>query len=444
MKTSNWLTRNSIKLFGREGRRLHQRQVAIVAWCLYDWAAASFSIIVTTFIFATYFTTKIAENEIIGTYQWANAASIAGVIIALTSPLFGAIADHGGHHKRWLFCFSALAIISTSLLWFAYPSHETIYYTLVCVVLGTIGFEVALVFYNAFLPNLVSKRYLGRVSGWGWGAGYLGGITALSIALIFFIRSNPAWLNRETAEQIRICGPFVGIWYALFSLPMFFLVPGISSKANPLPQAIRSGWRELLSTLKKMPQEKNILIYLIAHMIYTDGLNTLFAFGGIYAAGTYGLTFEEVILFGITMNITAGLGAISLGWMDDFMGSKVTVITSLVFLTLLGIPILFLHDKYVFWVAALALSIFVGPVQSASRSLMVRLIASKSTSTEMFGLYALSGKITAFIGPWLLGMMTLAFHSQRVGMATVLVFFALGAVLMLPVRIPKSDVLADH
>ena len=414
---------------------LRHRKTAIAAWCLYDWAAASFSIIVTTFIFATYFTTKVAENQIIGTYQWANAASLAGIIIALSSPLFGAIADHGGHHKRWLLVFTLIAVISTAFLWFAYPQREAVYYTLLCVVVGTIGFEVALVFYNAFLPHLVSHKYLGRVSGWGWGAGYLGGIAALSIALIVFIRSNPNWLNRETAEQIRICGPFVGLWFLIFSLPLFFLVPDINTPVHPLPQAVRAGWRELLSTLKKLPQEKNILLYLIAHMIYTDGLNTLFAFGGIYAAGTYGLSFEEVIIFGITMNITAGLGAISLAWLDDLLGSKATVLVSLVFLVILGIPILFLHDKYVFWVAALAICVFVGPVQSASRSLMVRLIATKSTSTEMFGLYALSGKITAFIGPWLLGLMTLTFHSQRVGMATVLIFFAVGALLLLPVRV---------
>jgi len=138
------------------------------------------------------------------------------------------------------------------------------------------------------------------------------------------------------------------------------------------------------------------------------------------------------------MNITAGSGAIILGWMDDLLGSKLTVIVSLIFLTILGIPLLFLHDKYIFWGMALFLCIFVGPVQSASRSIMVHLIANKSTSSEMFGLYALSGKITAFIGPWMLGFMTLTFGTQRVGMATVLVFFAIGALLLIPVKVEKN------
>src|SRR3990167_929179 len=167
----------------RRGDCLQRHTRSIIAWCLYDSAAASFSIIVTTFIFATYFTTKVAENEIIGTYQWANAIAIAGIIIALTSPLFGAIADYGGHHKRWLLFFTMLSIISAALLWFAYPNVQSVYFTLTSMVIGTIGLEVGLVFYNAFLVYLAPKDYVGRLSGWGGGCGYLGGIIALSLAL---------------------------------------------------------------------------------------------------------------------------------------------------------------------------------------------------------------------------------------------------------------------
>jgi UMF1 family MFS transporter len=420
-----------------------KRWPAIFAWCLYDWACSSFSIIVMTFIFATYFTTRIAENEIIGTYQWANASSFAGLIVALSSPLFGAIADYGGHHKRWLFFFTIICVISTALLWFAYPNTHSVYLTLTCLIVGTIGLEVGMVFYNAFLSKLAPKEYLGRISGWGWGSGYIGGIIALSMALIFFVKWNIFSLNPQTSAQIRICGPFAAMWYALFSLPLFFLVPKLSSTSAPLREAIVKGGLELIRTIKKLPQEKNILFFLIARMIYADGLNTLFIFGGIYAAGTYGLSFEEVLLFGITMNIAAGLGAVCLAWMDDWVGSKVTISISLVFLIILGIPVLTLHDKYQFWIAALLLCLFVGPAQSASRSLMVRLISNKETATEMFGLYALSGRITAFVGPWLLGMITVAFNSQRMGMATELVFFAIGGILLIPVKLPLETVTSN-
>jgi MFS transporter, UMF1 family len=406
----------------------------LATWCLYDWACAAFPSIVTTFIFATYFTTTVAKNEITGTYQWANATSIAGVLIALMSPLFGAIADFAGYHKRWLFFFTALCVVSTSALWFAYPTNQSAYYMLTCVILGTVGLEIALVFYNSFLPYLVSPQYLGRISGWGWGCGYLGGILALSIALLLFIKSNFSWLNFATFEQVRICGPFVALWYIIFSIPFFMIVPEIPTAMSSMPHAIKSGIKELVRTVKDLPKDKNILLYLVSHMIYTDGLNTLFAFGGIYAAGTYHLSFIQILLFGISMNITAGIGAIALAWVDDYIGSKMTVMISLICLSIFGIPLLLLHNKYMFWFFALVLCLFVGPAQSASRSLMVRLMPGEETKAEMFGLYALSGKITAFIGPWVLGTVTLYFHNQRAGMATVLIFFVIGALSLIPVK----------
>lgn len=415
--------------------RNNKLMISIGAWCLYDWASSAFSTIVMTFVFAIYFTTTVASNKIMGTYQWANATAISGVVIALLSPLCGAIADYGGHHKRWLFSFTLLCIISCAMLWFAYPAQTFLYYILTFVILGNIGLEVGFVFYNAYLPYLAPKPFLGRISGWGWGSGYIGGILALTIALVVFLHGKPTWLDHRTFEQVRICGPFVAVWIFVFSLPLFFLMEDIPSNSYPLKRAIIAGSKELLSTLKKLPQEKNIFIYLFAHMIYADGLNTLFAFGGIYAAGTYGFTLDQALLFGISMNITAGIGAILLGWMDDYFGSKLTILVSLVFLVLLGAPLLVLEDKYIFWAFALFLGLFVGPVQSASRSLMTRLIETRSTATEMFGLYALSGKITAFIGPWLLGMITLTFGSQRLGMATVLVFFVVGGLLLLPVKV---------
>ncbi len=409
----------------------------IAAWCAYDSGCASFSIIVTTFIFSTYFTTSVAKNSIIGTYQWANAAALAGLIIAITAPLFGAISDYAGQHKRWLGFFTLVSIVSTGLLWFAYPDTKSVYLTLTLVVIGTVGYEIAQVFYNTFLSILAPPNYIGRISGWGWGCGYLGGIVALTLALFAFVKFNWLGLDTKTAEQIRICGPYVAIWYFTFALPLFIFVPETPIKNANIKLAFKEGSKKWLATLKILPKEKNIFIYLAAHMIYTDGLNTLFAFGGIYAAGTYGLNFEQVLLFGITMNIAAGIGAMSLAWLDDWLGAKETLIISLICLFVLGIPILFLHDKYLFWICALFLCLFVGPVQSASRSLMVHLVADKETSGEMFGLYALSGRISAFIGPWLLGALTLLFNSQRVGMASILFFFVAGILLLAFVKKPN-------
>jgi UMF1 family MFS transporter len=412
--------------------KLSASRAQLLAWAFYDWASSAFPIIVTTFVFATYFTTHVAANEIQGTYQWATATAIAGVMIAILSPIFGSIADHGGHHKRWLIFFTLLSALFTALLWFAYPQVTFIKSTLVCVVLGTICLEIAVVFYNSFLPHLAPQKYLGRISGWAWGLGYLGGIISLSIALFGFIQNPPAWLNLQTAEQVRICALLTAVWYLIFSLPLFIAVPDTESTGIKPLAAVKKGFKDLVLTLKQLSNQKNLTLYLIAHLIYADGLNTLFAFGGIYAAGTFGMDLSHVILFGITMNLSAGLGAIVLAWIDDYLGSKATILISLFFLITLGVPLLFVHETWLFWSIALTLAIFIGPVQAASRSLMARLTPLEK-STEMFGLYAFSGKITAFMGPWLLGLLTYFFHSQRAGMGSILLFFLVGALLMLKV-----------
>jgi UMF1 family MFS transporter len=410
---------------------------SLLAWCLYDWAASGFPIIVTTFIFATYFTSKVAANEIIGTYQWAMASAMAGVLVAVFSPIFGAIADYRGRPKRWLFFFTMLCVLGSALLWFAYPAEQYSYYTLFCVVLGTIGLEIALVFYNAFLPRIVPPQFLGRVSGCAWGAGYFGGIIILSIALFGFVKAEPSFLDVSTAGHVRICGPLVALWFFIFCLPLFYFLQDESKNHYPLKIAIRLGLQELWTTIKNVRAQKNIFIYLLAHLIYIDGLNTLFAFGGIYAAGTFHMSLTEVILFGIAMNVAAGIGAISLAWIDDWVGSKPTILISLFFMIIFGSIILFVNDAKWFWVSGLALSLFFGPVQAASRALMARLV-DPNKSTEMFGLYAFSGRITAFIGPWLLGLTTLYFHNQRAGMATIILFFIVGGILMCYVREPKK------
>jgi len=411
---------------------------AIISWCIYDWANSAFPVIVTTFIFAAYFTRKIASNEIIGTHQWGNAIALAGLGITLLSPIFGAIADYSGKRKQWLGFFTFIVILSSALLWYAYPSINYINTTLATVILGTLGLEIGMVFYNSMLPSLAPPNYLGRISGWSWSLGYLGGLVALIIALFGFVKGEPHWLNTTTAEQIRICGPFIALWFAVFSIPLFLFVPNYGINNYKLKQSISYGLHDLMKTIKTLPQQKNIFLYLIAHMIYIDGLNTIFAFGGIYAAGTFGMSMSDIILFGIVMNIAAGVGAAIMAWMDDLIGSKPTILCSLIALIFLSINIVLVHTKFWFWILGTCLCLFVGPVQSASRTLMARLI-EKDNATEMFGLYAFSGKVTTFMGPWILGMATLSFNSQRVGMATVILFFILGGTLLWFVREPKKD-----
>jgi UMF1 family MFS transporter len=295
------------------------------------------------------------------------------------------------------------------------------------------------VFYNAMLPELVTKSRLGRLSGWAWGIGYAGGLACLVIALFVFIQPAvpPFGLSKAAAEHVRATALLAAVWFAVFTVPLLLWTPDRPRTGTALGPAIRGGVRTLLGTLRHIRSYRACALFLIAQMIYTDGLNTLFAFGGIYAAGTFRMPLDEVLMFGIALNVSAGLGSAAFAWVDDRIGSKTTIAVALIAVILLGAALLLVESKAVFWVLGVALGAFFGPIQAASRTLMAHL-APETMRTEMFGLYALTGKATAFLGPLLLGWATLAFDSQRAGMATVLVFFAVGLWLLLKVPAPTA------
>jgi UMF1 family MFS transporter len=411
---------------------------ALIAWCLYDWANSAFAAVILTFVFAAYFAQGVAENPVVATGQWGLAITISGLAIAILSPVLGAIADQNGRRKPWVAIFSLICIAATGLLWFAKPDPSYVLFALVCIAIGNFAFEFAIVFYNAMLNDLVPPDRLGRLSGWGWGAGYAGGMVCLVIVLVGFVSADPPWfgIGKEEAAHVRVAGPIAALWFAAFAWPLFVFTPDQPGRGVPVMTAIRNGLGTIAATLRNLRNYRNVARYLLAHMIYTDGLNTLFAFGGIYAAGEFGMTVEEVIWFGITLNLTAGLGAFAFAWIDDWIGAKRTITIALVGLIVTGIAILLTHDKTVFWALGMALGTFFGPAQAASRSLMARL-APLGMQAEMFGLHALSGKATAFIGPALFGWATVSFGTQRAGMASVLLFLALGAVLLWTVQEPR-------
>lgn len=408
---------------------------AIAAWCFYDWANSAFPTVIGTFIFGTYFTKAIAETPEAGTAQWGWALGVAGVAVALLSPVFGAIADQGGRRKPWLGAFTALCVIATALLWFATPEPSSALWALTFVALASAAFEFTMVFYNAMLPEIAPESHVGRVSGWGWGLGYVGGLIALALCLLGFVQTDTPWfgLSKDNAENIRAVVLLVAIWYAVFAAPLFLFTADKPSTGLTLLVSVREGLRELATTIRNVRRYGNILCFLIARMLYTDGLGTLFAFGGIYAAGTFGMDLSQVITFGIALNVTAGLGAAAFAWIDDWIGAKPVIIISLLALIGLSSAILTVESVAWFWGLGIVLGLFVGPAQSASRSLMARL-APEAIRTEMFGLYAFSGKATGFLGPFALAAVTAAFDSQRIGMGVIVAFFVAGLILMLWVR----------
>lgn len=423
-----------------ENHLIKQQKTGIIAWCLFDWANSAFPTLVVTFVFAPYFTEYVAQNNIIGTQQWGNTIALSAFLIALLSPLFGAIADNRGGRKPWLAFCVVLTIISSFLLWYAEPSPHSRQWILGCVLFGYLGFAVGTVFYNAMLSDLVPRQYVGRISGWAWGLGYLGGLACLGIALFVFINHGDTLfhLNFVTKEQIRICGPLVAVWLGLFSLPLFFLSPDRPKTGKSLGEATKMGILLLGQTIRSLSQHKNILYFLIANMLYMDGLNTIFAFGSIYAAGTFGFTLDQVLILGIVMNIAAACGAALFAFMDDFVGAKATILTTLLLMLVGTAGLVVTTSPLGFWLLALLVSSAVGPVQAASRSLMVRL-APRAIATEMFGLFALSGRATTFLGPWLAGFATVHFGSQRFGLAIILIFLILGPLTLFLVREPTGQ-----
>ena len=413
----------------------------VASWCLYDWANSAFTTLVVTFVYATYFTQTFAEDADRGTALWSRGITISSLIIALISPVLGAMADRSGGRRRFLAAATLVSVAATAALTFIAPgSGNAVLAALTLFVIGNVGFEVGLVFYNAFLPQLSTRKTIGRISGYAWGLGYAGGLACLVLALFGLIGlgGGDPWLPLSTEDgfNIRASNVLVAAWFLLFSLPMLLFVrdavpPRDGAAAGGIAASGRAVFRDLGRTLTRIRDFPDIIRFLIARLIYNDGLITMFAFGGVYAAGTFGMDTSEVIVFGIALNVAAGLGAFLFGLVDDRVGGRITVLWSLVGLFVCSLVAVAAPNKTWFWAAALVLGLFMGPNQSASRSLMAR-FAPKRYESEFFGFFAFSGKATAFLGPLLLGLIT-AGYGQRAGIAVVLVFFLVGGLLLLRV-----------
>ena len=411
----------------------------VFSWCLFDWANSPFPAIVLTFVIPAYFAMAVVGDAATATSQWAFMIGTAALVIAFASPILGSIADQGRRRKPWLALFTAILAVGSALLWFVRPDIADAVLLLWLAGVSVVAFEIGMVFYNALLPTLVPMSHVGRVSGWAWGLGYFGGLAGMLLVLFGFVQIKvpPFGLAKDAAEHVRIVGPIVGLWLIIFCLPLFLWTPDPAGRGLPAKAAVREGFIVLARTLRALPQHGQLARFFLARMIFTDGLNTLFAFGGIYAAGTFGMSVEEVLTFGLALNATAGAGAFAFGWIDDKIGAKPTILIGLVFIVAIGVPLLLVETTLWFWILGSALGIFIGPVQSASRSMMARM-APPGMESEMFGLFALSGKATAFVGPWLVGLIALTYDSQRLALATVLPFLVIGGLLMLTVREPAT------
>lgn len=414
---------------------------SLIGWALYDWANSPFTTLIISFVFAAYFSRGIVGDELQGQVLWGYAIGASSLIIAILSPLLGAIADAGGRRKPWILVFSGICITCSALLWLSEPNPDLIMLTILLVIMGNIGFELGIVFNNAMLGSLVREVHIGRLSGWAWGLGYFGGLFALLIVLFFFIRpEEPTFgLSKENAANIRIVGPFVAIWFGVFLIPLLMFTQDEPKTKLSIYERARGGIFSLRTTLSKLVRnQSNLARFLLARMLYNDGLVVIFALGGVYAAGKFNMGQADLIYFGILLNIASGLGAIAFAWFDDWLGSKVVIIIALIGLILSATGAIAVSNQAWFWVWGAILGIFVGPAQAASRSFMVHL-TSRENRAEFFGLFALSGKATAFMGPLLAAQVTNISGNQSLGLGTSIFFFLTGLILLLTVNVPHTD-----
>jgi len=443
-------------------QQIYPPRSAVISWIFFDWAAQPYFTLITTFVFAPYFATHVASDPANGQSLWGFATAAAGLAIALMSPVLGAIADASGRRKPWIAAFGALLVIGSCLMWIGRPGDVSVIPPLLLAyAIATVGVEFATVFNNAMMPTLVPPDKIGRLSGTGWATGYIGLILVLG-----FLAANPETghtlfgftplfgLDPVTHQGDRISGPLTGIWFIIFVLPMFLLTPDYPARL-PVREALREGLAELKETLRELPQHKSMAAFLLANMIYTDGLVSLFAFGGIYAAGTFGWNTIQIGTFGIILAIAGTFGAWLGGKLDDRLGPKRVIAGSMTLLLVAIIAILLVDKDSVFFIkvapplpggglfsgaaerAYLVLGCLIGaaggPLQAASRTLLIRM-APKDRIAQYFGLFALTGKVTSFVGPLLIGVVTAVTESQKAGMAVLVLFFVAGLALLGRVR----------
>jgi len=418
----------------------------IWSWALYDFANSAFTTLVVTFVYGTYFISSIAPSEIEGTQWWSWAISLTAVIVAISSPFLGAIADNFGFRKRIMIISTLCCVITTVLLFF--PTEGQVIYALLVFVIANISFEIGTVFCNAYLPQIASEDRIGKTSGLAWGLGYLGGLMALALSLVLLVQTDaPIFgISVDDGENIRATNLLVALWFFIFSVPLLFGVKEVKRrKGIDLKTIVTQAYGQLKQTFLEVKEHKTIYSFLISRLFYNDALVTVFAFGGIYASTTVGFSFEEIMILGIVLNVLAGLGAFIFGYFDDINGSKKVVKWSIKFLMLAcviailspelpglmelifggeAIPDWF-NSKFLFWVAAVFIGVFSGPNQSSSRALMSRITPEKKRN-EFFGFYAFSGKATAFIGPLLFGFATSLFNTQQAGLVIVILLFTCG------------------
>ena len=429
------------------------KKKGIWGWMFFDWASQPFHTLIITFIFAPYFASQVAATPEEGQEIWGYATAAASFTVALLAPFLGAIADQSGPRKPWVLIFSVFYVIGSGCLWWMVPGMADPTLLLIGFAIGLIGVEFATVFTNSLLPELGTKEEVGRISGSGWAMGYWGGVLSLVIVLLLFVPTPggeatligmaPIFGSGE-GEGARATGPLTAIWFIVFMIPFFLWTPDTKKQALD-KGAVQAGLSQLGATIKSLPANRSLFAYLMSSMFYRDALAGVYVFGGIFAAGVLGWGTFQLGVFGIVAAVTGAIGAWVGGLIDQSRGPKPVINVCIVALMLVCLVIVSTGKdevffmpleegsglpSIVFYICGAVIGAAGGSLQSASRTMLVRQ-AEEGKMTEAFGIYALAGKATSFIAPFLIAVMTGIFESQRIGVTPVIGLFLIGLILMI-------------
>lgn len=420
-------------------------RVTVTSWALWDWGSAAFNAVLVTFIFSVYLTDSVGQTlDTSATptqlYGWVMAA--AGVTIAVVAPIIGQRSDIRGTRRRSLAVWTFITIALMAAL-FAVRNDAPVYFWLGAIIMAvaSVLFEFAEVNYYAQLNQISTPDNVGRVSGFGWGMGYAGGIVLLLICYVGFVAGDGGMfgLPTEGGLNIRLVAVFAAVWFAVFALPVLLRVPEVPPSGAADTEGVIDAYRRLIATIRSLwHTDRNAVFFLVASAVFRDGLAGVFTFGAILAVTVYGLTPGDVLIFGVAANVAAAGGAMLGGWLDDKVGPKPIILGSLILMIAAAVVLFFVEGPQMFWIFGLVLCLFVGPAQSAARSFLSR-VATAGTEGQLFGLYVTTGRAVSWLSPLAFGVfVSLAGGADRAGILGIGLILLVGALLLLPVKDPTA------
>lgn len=456
---------------------------AQISWALFEFARSPYVSLIFMFVFAPYFASAYVGDPVRGQELWSLANAIGAFAVAFSAPILGAIVDRLGRRKPWIIGSVAIMVPCCWLLWFALPGAQAgipILVVTVLLAILTFAFQMGEMAQNAMLPSIAQPHEVGRVSGLGLGIGNIGTFSTMAIMLFAialpaspdvnwsFLPDEPLFgLDETTFEHARISGPIAAVWMAVFVMPLLLWTPDFASTGVTMSQAVRDGLKQLAITIKRVRNVSNVALFLSARMLYNDGVIAVQAYCGIYAAGTFGWDVATILLFALLVTIFSISGGFIGGWLDDRVGSKRAIVIA-VAMTCLGVivsvsvtptelffvrfdaeahgpigsfPYFNTWPELIFLLTYMLLATTVTAALVSSRAMMAR-IAPITMMSQFFGLYALSGTATTFLGHTLVATFTGFFHNQRIGFASTILLLIAGLGLMAYVREERAPEIA--